>query len=208
MPADRYAELGRLVADLIDRGRAIFASDTQPGSPAQPASTAAVRPVTAPSAAPDGAAPPLPEPVVITGAALGLPGTERVFDDENVARILSGQQFIDVVPRQVRRGMVDKHIIRLVKSETSDPVFETIENEADVIKLAGRYGSFDPIKEFGVDADRDAALDQCTRLAIGAGVDALRDAGIPLVRHYHTTTLGTRLPDRWGLPDDCATTPE
>ena len=37
MPEDRYAELGRLVADLIDRGRAIFASDTQPGSPAQPA---------------------------------------------------------------------------------------------------------------------------------------------------------------------------
>ena len=202
MPEDRYAELGRLVADLIDRGRAIFAGDTQPGSPAQPASTAAVRPVTAPSGAPDGAAPPLSEPVVITGAALGLPGTERVFDDENVARILSGQQFIDVIPRQVRRGMVDKHITRLVKSDTGDPVFETIENEADVIKLAGRYGSFDLAAEFGVDADRDAALDQCTRLAIGAGVDALRDAGIPLVRHYHTTTLGTRLPDRWGLAAD------
>ena len=202
MPEDRYAELGRLVADLIDRGRAIFASAAQPGSPAQPASTAAVRPVTAPSAAPDGAAPPLSEPVVITGAALGLPGTERVFDDENVARILSGQQFIDVIPRQVRREMVDKHITRLVKSDTGDPVFETIENEGDVIKLAGRYGSFDLTEEFGVDADRDAALDQCTRLAIGAGVDALRDAGIPLVRHYHTTTLGTRLPDRWGLPAD------
>ena len=202
MPEDRYAELGRLVADLIDRGRAIFASAAQPGSPAQPASTAAVRPVTAPPAAPDGAAPPLSEPVVITGAALGLPGTERVFDDENVARILSGQQFIDVVPRQVRREMVDKHITRLVKSDTGDPVFETIESEGDVIKLAGRYGSFDLAAEFGVDADRDAALDQCTRLAIGAGVDALRDAGIPLVRHYHTTTLGTRLPDRWGLPAD------
>ena len=58
------------------------------------------------------------------------------------------------------------------------------------------------VEEFGVDADRNAALDQCTRLAIGAGLDALRDAGIPLVQHYHTTTLGTRLPDRWGLPDE------
>ena len=27
--------------------------------------------------------------VVVTGAALGLPGTERVFDDSNVARILA-----------------------------------------------------------------------------------------------------------------------
>ncbi len=196
MPEDSYAELGHLVADLIDRGRGILASATQPGG----LSTA--RPVTTPSLARDDAAPPLSEPVVITGAALGLPGTERVFDDENVSRILSGQQFIDVIPRQVRREMLDKHITRLVKSEAGDPAFETIESEGDVIKLAGRYGTFDLTQEFGVDADRDAALDQCTRLAIGAGVDALRDAGIPLVLHYHTTTLGTKLPDRWRLPAD------
>lgn len=29
----------------------------------------------------------------------------------------------------------------------------------------------------------------------------MRDAGIPLVMRYKTTTLGTQLPDRWGLPD-------
>jgi acyl transferase domain-containing protein len=196
MSEDRYTELGHLVADLIDRGRGILASAAQPGG------FSAARPSTAPSPAPDGAAPPLAEPVVITGAALGLPGTDHVFDDENVARILSGQQFIDVIPRQVRREMVDKHITRLVKSDTGDPVFETIESEGEVIQLAGRYGTFDLTEEFGVDADRDAALDQCTRLAIGAGVDALRDAGIPLVLHYHTTTLGTKLPDRWWLPAD------
>jgi Polyketide synthase dehydratase/KR domain/Beta-ketoacyl synthase, N-terminal domain/Phosphopantetheine attachment site len=96
--------------------------------------------------------------------------------------------------------MVDKHITRLVKSDTGDPVFEMIDSEGDVIKLAGRYGAFDLVTEFGVDADRNAALDQCTRLAIGAGLDAMRDAGIPLVQRYHTTTLGTKLPDRWGLP--------
>ena len=55
--------------------------------------------------------------------------------------------------------------------------------------------------EFGVDAARDEALDRTTRLAIGAGLDALRDAGIPLVMRYKTTTLGTQLPDRWGLPE-------
>ena len=196
MSTDRYADLGRLVADLIDRGRRILADTLESPEPGS-GRAASERWV-----APDGGAPPQTEPVVITGAALGLPGTERVFDDENVARILSGQQFVDVIPRQVRRAMVDKHITRLVKSAGGDPVFETIESEGDVIKLAGRYGSFDIVEEFGVDADRDAALDACTRLAIGAGLDALRDAGIPLVQHYHTTTLGTRLPDRWGLPDE------
>ena len=39
------------------------------------------------------------------------------------------------------------------------------------------------------------------RLAIGAGIDALRDAGIPLVMRYKTTTMGTQLPDRWVLPE-------
>jgi 3-oxoacyl-(acyl-carrier-protein) synthase/acyl carrier protein len=41
-----------------------------------------------------------------------------------------------------------------------------------------------------------------TELAIGSGLDALRDAGIPLVMRYKTTTKGTQLPERWGLPDE------
>ena len=95
-------------------------------------------------------------------------------------RILRGEQFIDVIPTRFRRAMLDKHITRLVKSENGGPTFEPISTVADVIKLAGRGGAFDPGKEFGISADRLAALDRVTRLAIGAGLDALRDAGIPL----------------------------
>ena len=47
-----------------------------------------------------------------------------------------------------------------------------------------------------------AALGRDTQLAIAAGIDALRDAGIPLVLRYKTTTTGTQLPDRWSLPDE------
>ncbi|HXZ47166.1 MAG TPA: beta-ketoacyl synthase N-terminal-like domain-containing protein, partial [Pseudolabrys sp.] len=72
---------------------------------------------------------------------------------------------------------------------------------ADVIKLAGRGGAFDLEKEFGISADRRAALDRVTQLAIAVGLDALRDAGIPLVLRYKSTSKGTQLPDRWGLPD-------
>ena len=97
--------------------------------------------------------------------------------------------------------MLDKHIRRLVKSEKGEATFESITDVADVIKLAGRGGAFDLESEFGVSAERLAALDQVTRLAIGAGIDALRDAGIPLVMRYKTTSKGTQLPDRWGLPD-------
>src|SRR5271165_3691040 len=170
---DRYAELGHFFADVLERGWDIYRGER-----------------------------PLPiEPVVITGAALGLPGTERVFDDGNVTRILRGDQFIKPIPPELRRDILDRRITRLVKSESGDARFDTIEDVADVIKLAGRGGAFDLEKEFGVSTERLAALDQVTRLAIAVGIDAMRDAGIPLVMRYKTTSKGTQLPDRWGLPD-------
>ncbi|HEY6947035.1 MAG TPA: SDR family NAD(P)-dependent oxidoreductase, partial [Candidatus Acidoferrum sp.] len=172
--ADRYVELGRLFADTFERGWRLWQG--QDGKP-------------------------VTRPVVITGASLGLPGTERIFDDANIARILRGEQFIDVIPTRLRQAMLDKHIIRLVKSDKSGPTFETITNVADVVKLAGRGGAFDLEEEFGVSSERVAALDSTTRLAMAAGIDALHDAGIPLVMRYKTTTKGTLLPDRWGLPD-------
>ena len=174
---DHYRELGKLFADVLERGWRIYRGETP--------------------------RPPAPEfdPVVITGAGLGLPGTEHIFSDSNVERILRGDQFIDSIPMRFRRGMLDKNITRLVKSETGGPSFETIHDMDEVIKLAGRGGAFDAEVEFGLPSDRVAALDRVTRLAIGAGLDAMRDAGIPLVMRYKTTSKGTFLPDRWGLPD-------
>ncbi len=172
---DTFAALGHLFADVLDRGYEIYRGQT-------PA--------------------PKREPVAITGAALGLPGTEHIFDDGNIARLLRGDQFISAIPSRFRDAMADKHITRLVKSESGEPTFEYIDNVADVIKLAGRGGAFDLETEFGVSADRLAALDRTTALAIGAGIDALRDAGIPLVMRYKTTSKGTQLPERWCLPEE------
>jgi acyl transferase domain-containing protein/acyl carrier protein len=171
---DHYHELGHLFADVLDRGYEIYH-----GKNGRPTS----------------------DPVVITGAALGLPGTEHIFDDGNIGRILRGDQFIDLIPTRFRQGMLDKHITRLVKSENGEARFETLTDVADVIKLAGRGGAFNLQDEFGVSSERVAALDRDTQLAIAVGLDALRDAGVPLVMRYKTTTKGTQLPERWGLPD-------
>ena len=145
---------------------------------------------------------PITAPVVITGASLGLPGAERLFDDANIGRLLAGEQGIDVIPGRLRREMLDKHITRLVKSEDGLARFETIDRLEAVIKLAARAGAFDLGEEFGVGEDRLPALARDTQLAIAAGIDALRNAGIPLVLRYKTTTKGTKLPDRWSLPDE------
>ena len=170
----KYEVLGRMLADVLERGWQVYRGGSEPRMDA---------------------------PVAITGAALGLPGTDRIFDDDNVGRILRGDQLIDVIPTRLRRAMLDKNITRLVKTDNGGPTFDRISDVADVIKLAGRGGSFDLEREFGVSAERLAALDRFTQLAIAAGLDALRDAGIPLVMRYKTTSKGTQLPDRWILPE-------
>ncbi|MCP5090876.1 MAG: beta-ketoacyl synthase, partial [Gammaproteobacteria bacterium] len=139
--------------------------------------------------------------IVVSGAALGLPGTPKVFDDDNVSRLLHGEQFIDVIPYRLRQAMTEKHITRLVKPAHGEPTMVTIDDTKDVIKLGGRAGKFDLTEEFGVKPERVEAFDSTTALAIAAGLDALRDAGIPLVMAYKTTTTGSKLPDRWRLPD-------
>ena len=170
----RFAEFGRVFSEILERAWQAYQSNAVPAKA---------------------------EPVVITGAGLGLPGTPHVFDDENVARLLRGEQLIGSIPENIRKAMLDKNITRLVKSDNGGPTFEAISDVGDVIKLAGRAGAFDLACDFGVPADRIPSLDSTTRLAIAAGLEAMRDAGIPLVMRYKTTSKGTQLPERWGLPD-------
>src|SRR5579859_859166 len=140
--------------------------------------------------------------VVITGTGLGLPGAgKRVMDPDNALRILRGEQFIDLVPSHVRKEMLAKNITRLVKSEDGAGRFETINLEEEVIKLAGRAGAFNLAEEYGVPAKLVEALDITSQLAMAAGLEALREAGLPLVLTYKHTSTGSFLPDRWLLPE-------
>ncbi len=189
-PADAVLAAARLLADFLERGLGIPSGSGSAPAPAAPANAPANASASAPATR-----------VVISGAGLGLPGTERVFDDSNLIRVMNGEVLIEAVPPAQQQGMVDMRVTRLIKRAEGDPTFEAIADTADVIKLAGRAGQFDLAAEFGVSPERDAAFDTATRLAIGAGLDALRDAGIPLVLHYRTTTRGTYLPERWRLPD-------
>ena len=147
---------------------------------------------------------PLTGSVVISGAGLGLPGRgQHVFDDNNILDILNGEMRIEPLPVETRQGMLDKRATRLVKSEAG-AILQTIDNMELTLKLAGQRGAFDPASEFGIPQDRLEAIDISTQLAIAAGIEALRDAGIPLVMAYKQTSTGSTLPDRWKLPESLA----
>ncbi|HAL17456.1 MAG TPA: beta-ketoacyl synthase [Anaerolineaceae bacterium] len=147
---------------------------------------------------------PLTGSVVVTGAGLGLPGLKNhVFDDGNVTSILNGEQRIEPLPLKVRQEMVDLRPVRLEKSDAGAQMV-TINHLDGTLKLAGQPGQFSLVEEFGVPAERVDACDISTQLAIAAGIEALRDAGIPLVMTYRQTSKGTLLPDRWKLPESLA----
>jgi acyl transferase domain-containing protein/NAD(P)-dependent dehydrogenase (short-subunit alcohol dehydrogenase family)/acyl carrier protein len=186
-----YEGLGRLFARFLDEGMALYKGG---GAPA-PAGSDLRAPAPAFAPAPRAGA------IVISGAGLGLPGeSRRVFDDGNVDRILAGESFIEPVPQRIRERMLGKNIVRLHKRDVGEPSLEPIRTTDEVIRLAGRRGAFNLAEEFGIATERTEVFDITTALAVGAGIEALRDAGIPLVRHYRRTTTGSYLPDRWRLP--------
>ncbi len=140
--------------------------------------------------------------IVISGTGLGLPGADKpVMDPKNAARILAGEQFIGPVPQRHREGMARRRITQLVKTADGSGHFQVIDDPKDVIKLAGRAGSFDLSAEYGVPEKLVEALDLTTQLAMAAGLEALREAGIPLVQTWKKTTTGKYLPERWMLPE-------
>jgi len=173
---DRYTQLGHMFAEFLDRGFEVYKGTrgTSDGDTT----------------------------VCVTGASVGLPGVEGVFNDDNFERILRGDQFIGSIPMNLRDTIADKGINRLVKGSGGEARFETINDSAHVLKLAGRASGLDLKEDFGLSEERLAAMDNVTQLAMAAGIDALRDAGIPLVMRNKKTTTGSTLPDRWVLPEN------
>ncbi len=142
------------------------------------------------------------EKIMISGVAMGLPGMRsRVFDDGNFDRLANGENMIDFVSENIKNKIIEKNIYRLVKSSDSSAEFEVVRDKTEVIKLAGIKGLFDFEKDYGFREENTDALDTTTKLAIAAGIEALRDAGIPLVMNYKQTTTNTVLPTHWGLSE-------
>ena len=96
--------------------------------------------------------------------------------------------------------MLAKRITRLVKAADGGGSFQVITDPDDVIRLAGRKAvrSTSPKSTACPEARRDAR--HHVAAGDGGGLDALREAGIPLVQTWRPTSTGKYLPDRWMIP--------
>ncbi len=143
------------------------------------------------------------DPIGITGVGIGAPGKSKAFfSDDNFELILNGVNLIDSVDEAIKEEMLNKNIVKLVKSPDGTATFESIDDISNVIQLAGQLGKLNAEEDFGIDKKLLKALDSTFIMAIGAGFEALRDAGIPLVQSEILTSTGKILKGQWVLPKE------
>jgi acyl transferase domain-containing protein/NAD(P)H-dependent flavin oxidoreductase YrpB (nitropropane dioxygenase family)/acyl carrier protein/NAD(P)-dependent dehydrogenase (short-subunit alcohol dehydrogenase family) len=136
--------------------------------------------------------------VLISGVSVGLPGKgRRVFAKDNFDAILNGENFIEPLTREDQELITDKNITKLYKQPDGNARFVQITRTEDVIHLAGQLGYFDLTDEYGIKEEYDVAMS----LGIAAGIEALKDANIPLVMQYKKMKGGRNMvPDGFALP--------
>ena len=138
--------------------------------------------------------------IVISGVSVGLPGKDRrVFAADNFDAILNGENFIESLTPEDQDKIIDKNITKLFKQPDGNARFVQITKAEDVIHLAGQLGYFDLMDEYGIKEQYDITM----AMSIAAGIEALKDANIPLVMQYKKIKDGkVMIPDGFALPEE------
>ncbi len=138
--------------------------------------------------------------ILISGVSVGLPGKARkVFATDNFDAILNGKNFIESLSVEAQERFIDKNITKLYKQPDGNARFVQITKTEDVIHLAGQLGYFDLNDEYGIKEEYDIAM----AISIAAGIEALKDANIPLVMQYKKVKNDTAMiPDGFALPEE------
>jgi malonyl CoA-acyl carrier protein transacylase len=189
--------------DFGHKGSRLQDSGAQPGAGAAAAAPAARTGDEAPAALHSAPCAHMAAQTVVSGMAVVLPQERPVLPlgEDPYADLMRGQNYIQTIPVEERRGMLDRNVTRLNKGQGT---FTPLREVGEVIQLVARFGELDLPGNYGIDNGLAEAMDGTGRLAVAAGIDALRDAGIPLIQRYRTTSTGSRLADRWALPESLA----
>jgi malonyl CoA-acyl carrier protein transacylase len=141
--------------------------------------------------------------IVCSGISLGLPGGDEVFNVDNFNSILRGENRISKISTRTKNHFLSKQIVRVQKNpETGQGEFIQVAQQEQVIQLAGQAEHFNLSQDYGVESKWSEALDITTQLAFAAGIEALKDSGIPLIKEFRKTPNGLRAFVGWRLPKE------
>eukprot|EP01112_Ceratiomyxa_fruticulosa_P020273 TRINITY_DN6864_c0_g1_i2.p1 TRINITY_DN6864_c0_g1~~TRINITY_DN6864_c0_g1_i2.p1 ORF type:complete len:550 (+),score=97.04 TRINITY_DN6864_c0_g1_i2:302-1951(+) len=127
--------------------------------------------------------------IVVTGVSAGLPNAkdgqdklnedeyQRVFRKDNIERLINGESFITKLSPAQHQSMLEKNLSFVHKKDGKTSVHR-LTNTNELVQVAGRL-NFDMQKEFpSITPQLLETLDISYQLAIGAGIEALRDANL------------------------------
>lgn len=116
---------------------------------------------------------------VITGTAAGLPGGEAAFHEDNLKRLIEGKNCIEPISGSVKMAMLEKNIVQLKKHPDGKTEKIKVDSESKVIKLAAQLkDSFCLTTSYGVPAGLAETMDIAAQVAVAAGMEALKSAGL------------------------------
>ena len=138
---------------------------------------------------------------VFSGISLGLPGMDEVFAPDTFDRITRGDNFITEVSDEIKQRLLERDLVRIIKHADGSAEFVPCNDFSLIPQLAGKKGHFDLAQQYGIDPKIVEAMDITTSLAIAAGLEALKDAGLPLIAVEQINKAGKRLVQSWHLPE-------
>jgi len=119
--------------------------------------------------------------VVVTGLSIGLPNAETgraVFDAANMDMVMRGDNMISALPEAMLQAQLDRNVVQVQKAPDGSRIRKPLNMVEEVIKLASRIGNFDLVAEYGLSPAIVETLDTTYALAVAAGLEALRNAGL------------------------------
>jgi hypothetical protein len=132
---------------------------------------------------------------VITGTAAGLPGYDKVFDPQNMERLIKGDSCITPISGSTKMAMLEKNVVQVKKFPDGTTQRHKVDSEEEVIKLAAQLGSLDLSAAYGVPAGLAETMDIAAQVAVAAGMEALKSAG--LVKGTTNDPADWKLPEQY-----------
>ncbi|MDP4180221.1 MAG: SDR family NAD(P)-dependent oxidoreductase, partial [Bacillota bacterium] len=142
------------------------------------------------------------ESIVYSGVSVGLPGSfKKAFSDDNFDLLFEGTNLIEMLTEEEQKRILELNITRLIKKE-KEITFKKVASLNEVIQFAGRLGKLNMLEDYLIDEKTLKQITFSSCAGIAAGYEAIKDAGIPLIREQVKTSSGTILPGRLLLPEE------
>eukprot|EP00559_Dactyliosolen_fragilissimus_P005250 CAMPEP_0184860242 /NCGR_PEP_ID=MMETSP0580-20130426/5171_1 /TAXON_ID=1118495 /ORGANISM="Dactyliosolen fragilissimus" /LENGTH=1093 /DNA_ID=CAMNT_0027357279 /DNA_START=16 /DNA_END=3297 /DNA_ORIENTATION=+ len=116
---------------------------------------------------------------VITGVSAGLPDKDRkVFEPDNLKRLISGEQCIKEISGSTKAALLEKNVVKMKRKSDGSIEKIPVDTEEKIIKLAAQLGSIDLTLSYGIPKGLAETMDTAAQVAVAAGMEALKNAGL------------------------------